>query len=160
MKHVKGPSPEALEWVERLAKYCSDQDGVPLIAGRVLGWLMICDPPEQSAQQIATAIGASRASLSTNLRLLSSVGFVHTSTKPANRTVFFRVDDDAWAKVVQRQIASLAALGKILRDGTRLAGSSPGRIAAATEVFRWMEQIFDEAPPLPSATRPAKEQTS
>jgi O-methyltransferase involved in polyketide biosynthesis len=29
---------------------------VPLIAGRVLGWLIIYDPPEQSAQQIAAAI--------------------------------------------------------------------------------------------------------
>jgi DNA-binding MarR family transcriptional regulator len=150
------PAPEVLEWVERLAKYCADQDGVPLIAGRVLGWLMICDPPEQSAQQIATAIGASRASLSTNLRLLSSVGFVRVVTKPANRTVFYRVDDDAWEKVVQRQIASLAALGDILRDGMPLAGSSP-RIAAAGEVFRWMRQIFDHAPPLPSTVRAAKE---
>jgi DNA-binding MarR family transcriptional regulator len=154
------PSGAVLEWVERLAKYCSDQDGVPLIAGRVLGWLMICDPPEQSAQQIASAIGASRASLSTNLRLLSSVGFVRVLTKPANRTVYYRVDDDAWEKVVQRQIASLAALGTILRDGTPLAGPSPdsgARMAAANEVFRWMQQIFDDAPPLPSTTRAAKE---
>jgi len=155
-----GPPAAVLEWVERLAKYCADQDGVPLIAGRVLGWLMICDPPEQSAQQIATAIGASRASLSTNLRLLSSVGFVRVLTKPATRTVFYRVDDDAWEKVVQRQIASLASLGKILQDGTPLTGSSPdrgGRIAAAGAVFRWMQQIFDNAPPLPSTTRAAKE---
>jgi hypothetical protein len=155
-----GRSPEVLEWVERLAKYCSDQDGVPLIAGRVLGWLMICDPPEQSAQQIATAIGASRASLSTNLRLLNSVGFVRVLTKPASRTVYYRVDDNAWEKVVQRQITSLASLGKILHDGNPLAGSSPergARIAAANEVFRWMQGIFDNAPPLPSTTRAAKE---
>lgn len=150
-----------MEWIERLAKYCSDQDGVPLIAGRVLGWLMICDPPEQSAEQIAIAIGASRASLSTNLRLLSSVGFVRALTKPATRTVFYRVDDNAWEKVVQRQIASLTSLGEILQDGTRLAGSPPersSRIAAATDVFRWMRQVFDDAPPLPSATRTTKEQ--
>jgi hypothetical protein len=158
--HPGTPSADVLEWVERLAKYCSDQDGVPLIAGRVLGWLMICDPPEQSAQQIATAIGASRASLSTNLRLLSSVGFVRILTKPASRTVYYRVDDDAWAKVVQRQIASLSSLGKILHDGTPLAGRSSdlgGRIGAANEVFRWMQQVFDNAPPLPSTTRAAKE---
>lgn len=158
-----GPSAEALDWVERLAKYLADQDGVPLIAGRVLGWLMICEPPEQSAQQIAAAIGASRASLSTNLRLLTSVGFVGTRTKPASRTVYYRVDDDAWEKVVQRQISSLAALGAILRDGVPLAGPAPaggGRIAAATEVFRWMRDVFDNAPPLPSTTRADKETRS
>lgn len=111
---------------------------MPLIAGRVLGWLMICDPPEQSAEEIAAAIGASRASLSTNLRLLTSVGFLHQLTKPGSRTVYYRVDDDAWEKVVQRQVASLASLGRIMRDGMTLAGPSAtrtARIVAAHEVF-------------------------
>jgi hypothetical protein len=74
--------------------------------------------------------------------------------------VYYRVDDDAWEKVVQRQIASLASLGKILRDGTHLAGSVSDRaerIATANEVFQWMQQVFDNAPPLPSTTRTVKE---
>jgi hypothetical protein len=29
--------------------FCADEYAVPPIAGRVLRWLMICDPPEQSA---------------------------------------------------------------------------------------------------------------
>ena len=66
---------DELAWVERIAKYCADQDGLPMTAGRILGWLSICVPAEQSAAQIAEAVGASRASLTTNLRLLSSVGF-------------------------------------------------------------------------------------
>lgn len=151
----------ALAWVERVAKYCADQDGVPLIAGRVLGWLIICDPPEQSAAQISEAIGASRASLTTNLRLLGSVGFLRESTKPGDRTVYYRVDDDAWETVVQRQIASLASFGDIMRDGLTLVGRSPARssrIRAAREVFDWMERVFADAPPLPSATRKRKKQ--
>lgn len=145
-----------LEWVERIAKYCSDQDGIPLIAGRVLGWLMICDPPEQSAARIAEAIGASRASLTTNLRLLGSVGFVGELTKPGDRTVYYRVDEDAWERVVQRQVSSLTSLGQIMRDGMRLADPSTprgARIVAAHEVFTWLETVFAAAPPLPSVNR-------
>lgn len=145
-----------LAWVERVAKYCADQDGVPLIAGRILGWLIICDPPEQSAAQIAEAIGASRASLTTNLRLLGSVGLLRQSTKPGDRTLYYRVDDDAWDTVVQRQIASLASFGDIMTDGLALVERSPergSRIRAAREAFAWMERVFADAPPLPSATR-------
>lgn len=152
-------SDDALVWVERVAKYCADQDGLPLIAGRVLGWLLICDPPEQSAGQVAEAIGASRASLTTNLRLLGSVGFVSQVTKPGDRTVYYRVDDDAWETVVRRQIASLASFGDIMRDGLAVTGRSTrrsSRIRAAHEVFSWMERVFTDAPPLPSATRPRK----
>jgi len=146
---------EELLWVERVAKYCADQDGLPMIAGRVLGWLMICDPPEQSAAQIAEAIGASRASLTNNLRLLGSVGFVRQITKPGDRTVYYHVDDNAWETVVRRQIASLASFGDILRDGLTVTGRSArraSRLRAAQVVFRWMERVFADAPPLPSAT--------
>lgn len=93
----------------------------------MLGWLLFCDPPEQSAGQIADAIGASQASLTTNLRLLGSVGFVSQVTKPGDRTVYYRVDDDAWESVVRRQIASLASFGDIMRDGLSLTGRSTRR---------------------------------
>jgi DNA-binding transcriptional ArsR family regulator len=145
---------EVLGWAERMAKYCVDTDGMPLIAGRILGWLTICDPPEQTAGQIAEAIGASRASLTTNLRLLTSIGFVTQLTRPGNRTVFYRVDDDAWARVVHRQIAVMTALGEILRDGMTLVGPSTergARLRTANEVFTWIEKVFADAPPLPSA---------
>jgi hypothetical protein len=145
-----------LAWVERVAKYCADQDGVPLIAGRILGWLVICDPPEQSAAQIAEAIGASRASLTTNLRLLDSVGFLRQTTKPGDRTTYYRLDDDAWERVVRRQIASLASFGDIMRDGLTLVGRAPARTSrlhAARDVFAWLERVFAAAPPLPSADR-------
>lgn len=147
---------ETLVWIERIAKYCADQDGLPLIAGRILGWLTVCDPPEQNAGEIAAAIGASRASLTTNLRLLGSIGFTTQLTKPGSRTVYYRVDEDAWEQVVQRQVASLTSLGQIMREGLELVGGSTprgARVRAAYDVFTWLENVFADAPPLPSAGR-------
>jgi DNA-binding transcriptional regulator GbsR (MarR family) len=143
---------ELLDWVERIATYCAEQDGLPRIAGRVLGWLMICDPPEQSAGEIAEAIGASRASLTTNVRLLISVGFLTRTTRPGGRTTYYRLDDDAWERVVRRQVASIASLRDISRDGLAVLGDQPrraARIRRAQEIFDWMAAAFDAAPPLP-----------
>lgn len=151
---------ETLAWIERIAKYCADQDGLPLIAGRILGWLTVCDPPEQTAGEIAAAIGASRASLTTNLRLLGSIGFTTQLTKPGSRTVYYRVDEDAWEKVVQRQVASLTSLGEIMHDGVALVGASPtrgARVRAAFDVFAWLEKVFADAPPPPSTMRTRKQ---
>lgn len=149
------PRVDVLQWVERIAKYCADQDGLPLIAGRILGWLTVCVPAEQSATQIAEAIGASRASLTTNLRLLTSVGFLGQVTRPGERTVYYRVDDAAWARVVQRQVQSLSALGGILREGLRLVDDETSeqgaRMRTAHAVFSWLDEVFAAAPPLPSA---------
>ena len=147
---------QRLEWVERIAMYLA-RDGVPPIAGRVLGWLMICDPPEQSAGEISQAIGASRASLTSNLRLLTSMGFLSWRTRPGERTVYYRMAEDAWAVVVQRQIASIAAFLDITRDGLALAGRREGgaeRVRQAHAMFEWMAKVFDDAPPPPSSQRP------
>jgi hypothetical protein len=62
-----------LEWVERVAMYFNEQ-GLAPITGRILGWLLACDPPEQSGGEISKAIGASRASIATNVRLLTAAG--------------------------------------------------------------------------------------
>jgi DNA-binding MarR family transcriptional regulator len=142
-----------LAWVERIAVYLSEQDNVPLIAGRILGWLTICEPPEQTAAEIAEAIGASRASLTTNLRLLASTGFLEKSTRPGQPAVYYRIDDAAWGRVLERQAASLTALGEITRDGLRLAGGAraarAARVRTANEAVRWLERLFADAPPPP-----------
>ncbi|MEO3876270.1 transcriptional regulator [Nonomuraea sp. B12E4] len=147
---------QLVEWVERVAMYLA-RDGVPPIAGRVLGWLMICDPPEQSAGQISEAIGASRASLTSNLRLLTGMGFLAWRTRPGERTVYYRMAEDAWAVVVRRQIASIAAFLDITRDGLALAGQDEGRaerLGQAHTTFEWMAKVFDDAPPPPQTPPP------
>ncbi|MEV1001175.1 transcriptional regulator [Nonomuraea sp. NPDC050202] len=137
-----------LEWVERVAMYLA-RDGVPPIAGRVLGWLMVCDPPEQSAGQISQAIGASRASLTSNLRLLSSMGFLTSRTRPGERTVYYRMAEDAWVVVVRKQIAGLTSFLDITREGLDLVGPGDdraGRIRQAHTTFEWMAKVFQNAP--------------
>jgi hypothetical protein len=139
-----------LEWVERVAMYLA-RDGVPPIAGRVLGWLMVCDPPEQSAGQISEAIGASRASLTSNLRLLTSMGFLTWRTRPGERTVYYRMAEDAWAAVVRQQVAGITSFLAITRDGLDLVGPDDdrsARIQQAHATFAWMADVFDKAPPL------------
>src|SRR5205807_9580408 len=112
-------------------------------------WLMICDPPEQSAGEIGTAIGASRASLATNMRLLTDAKFVRRRTRPGERTNYYRVDDDAWEIVVRRRLAGLAAFRDVAADGIELAGAGSARaerLRAAHDVYDWMAKLFTEGP--------------
>jgi DNA-binding transcriptional regulator GbsR (MarR family) len=144
-----------LQWVERIAMHLA-VDGMPPIAGRILGWLMICDPAEQSAEDIAEAIGASRASLTTNLRILAVMGLVSRQPRPGSRTVFYAVDDTAWEGVVRRQVASLRTFDAIVDEGLELVGRGTARsqrMRSAHEVFAWMTKVFENAPPLPSGRR-------
>ena len=154
---------ELLSWVERVAEFWSEQSGLPAITGRVVGWLMISAPPEQCAAEIAKAIGASRASLTTSMQLLIAMGLVRSLKRPGQRTSYYRIDDDAWEKVLRRRIASMASFREITRDGLTLLGvSNPRatRIKSADEVYEWAERVFATSPPRPSAKRDGQRRSS
>ena len=137
---------ERTAWSERAAAFFAEQYGIPPIAGRILGWLMVCDPPAQSATAIAEAIGASRASLPSNMNLLTAARLVRKHRVPGDRTTYFRVDDDAWPRVVRERIATLASFVAIADDG--LALFEPGddraaRVRAARETFAWLAEALE-----------------
>ncbi|WP_239154067.1 GbsR/MarR family transcriptional regulator [Amycolatopsis sp. FDAARGOS 1241] len=139
---------EVREWVERVAAFLTREYGLPPIAGRVLGRLMACDPPEQSAAQLAEAVGASRASLTTNLRLLVDAGLVGKRAGRGERTAYYRVDDDAWQRVIRRRIATLGSFRDITRAGIELLerdGGRAARVRSADAAFAWLAETFREA---------------
>jgi DNA-binding transcriptional regulator GbsR (MarR family) len=141
----KTPAPTArnqlLNWVERVAIFFAEHYGLPPITGRILGWLMICEVPEQSAGEIAEMIGASRASLTTAMRFLTASGFVRRLTRPGGRTTYYCVDDDMWETIIRRRIASMMSFSKITLEGMGLIGPDTPRatrLRAAHQFFDWM----------------------
>ena len=132
-------------WVERVAAAFAQHFGLPPITGRILGWLLICDPPEQSAGEIADAIGASRASLTTSMRLLTAGELVRRRHRPGERTTYFRIDNDAWEKVIRQRIIGMASLREITEDAMALVGPDSeraSRIKAAHDFFGWLSDAF------------------
>jgi DNA-binding transcriptional LysR family regulator len=50
--------------------------GMPAAFGRLMGWLLICDPPQQTSTQLAQSLGLSKGSVSTGMRALEQLGMV------------------------------------------------------------------------------------
>ena len=61
------------------------QMGMPPAFGRLLGWLLICDPPAQTSAQLSEALGLSKGSVSTGMRMLERAGLVHRVPMPGGR---------------------------------------------------------------------------
>jgi DNA-binding transcriptional regulator GbsR (MarR family) len=132
-------------WVERVAAAFAQHFGLPPITGRILGWLLICDPAEQSAGEIADAIGASRASLTTSMRLLTVGELVRRRHRPGERTTYYRIDDDAWEKVIRQRIVGMASLREITEDAMALVGPETeraSRVRSANAFFGWLSEAF------------------
>jgi DNA-binding transcriptional regulator GbsR (MarR family) len=132
-------------WAERAGHYFADVFGLAPVTARLLAWLMICEPAEQSGADLAAALGVSRASITTSLRLTQAAGLVARHTHPGDRTVYYVIDDDAWHAVLRHRIAAMAtfieiageAIGRIPDD------VSATRIKAARDVFAWLGTLID-----------------
>ena len=146
-------SAELLEWVERVAMFFRDQYGLPPITGRIFGWLMVCDPPEQSGGEIAAAIGASRASITTNMRLLTAGGLGPATDSTGDRTAYYVVDDDAWEHAIRRRVDQMMSFAEITADAIEMLGGSgerSSRVRAAHDTFEWFADVLRGAPPMPT----------
>ena len=62
---TEGESAFVEEMGQALATY-----GMTPMAGRMWGWLLICEPPEQTAADLAEALQASRGAISGTARML------------------------------------------------------------------------------------------
>jgi DNA-binding transcriptional regulator GbsR (MarR family) len=65
------------------------------MVGRVLGWLLVCDPPAASSQELEQALAVSRASVSVATRFLEATRLVRRRTRSGERVHRFELDPDA-----------------------------------------------------------------
>jgi DNA-binding transcriptional regulator GbsR (MarR family) len=67
-----------------------EEMGNTRMEGRVLGWLLLADPPVQSLTEIAAGLGVSKAAVSTAARSLLQVGAAERVSEPGQRGDFYR----------------------------------------------------------------------
>lgn len=73
-----------------------DKLGLTPMAGRVLAYLMLSDPPYRSFDEIVEHLQASKSSISTTLKYLEQVEMVNYKTFPGDRRRYFRVAPERW----------------------------------------------------------------
>jgi MarR family len=117
--------------------------GTPRMVGRALAWLLVCDPPEQSAAELAERLQASKGSISTATRVLLRLGFIERVRFRGERFDRFRARPEAWDEFFWRT-EQFDAPRRVLRLGLdALADESEGRRARLEELdalYAWWEQ--------------------
>ena len=96
------------------------QFGLPRMLGRVLGSLMISDPPESSAEELAESLGASRGSISSSTRSLIQMSLVQRWSRPGERRDYFRIKPGAWHEIMRRELEAIGGFREIAERGLDL----------------------------------------
>src|SRR5436190_6274191 len=80
--------PGEQQFVEEMGQFLARLGMTPM-AGWMWGYLLICEPAEQTAAEVAEALQASRGAISGTARLLATSGLIHRATKPGDRREYF-----------------------------------------------------------------------
>jgi DNA-binding transcriptional regulator GbsR (MarR family) len=122
---------DAERLVEELGSFADDiglfyeQLGFPRIWGRVLGWLLVCQPNIQSAEDLATALHASRGSVSMATQALIRTAMVERHTVRGDRRTYYRIRPGAWTAIFEDQTRIATELRGLTERGLTLLNDEP-----------------------------------
>ena len=107
-------------FVEQMGLLC-ESEGLPRNAGRILGLLLAEDGPF-SLDELADELQASKASVSTNARMLEQQGMIRRVGAPGDRRDFYQVDGDPWESMLDVGRVKWRQMARVLEEA---AGELP-----------------------------------
>jgi hypothetical protein len=127
-------SPEEAEFVDRLGLFFEFL-GASRTMGRVYGWLLICDPPQQSLTQLAEVLSVSKASVSTVARQLREGGMVERLPSPT-RQHLYQVTLGGFTSVMGTQLSRMQLGFEAAEFGLSVLGEDRAEQRERIEDFR------------------------
>jgi DNA-binding transcriptional ArsR family regulator len=139
------------EFVDAVGTWVSKSYAMPQMTGRLLGWLLVCEPVEQTAAQLAEALDASKGSISGATGMLVRAGLVDRLHVRGERADRFRLRPGAWDEQLLDQPATDQARALLARGLEALDGEPASRRARLEELdafYAWWQvrapQLWDE----------------
>ena len=99
-------------------------------AGRILGWLMICEPPHRSAAQLMDELHLSAGTVSTQTGVTERVGFVERVTFPGDRVTYYQLRPNVWVELMRAETERIGEMLRLAEAGEEvLPAERPERVA-------------------------------
>ena len=137
-----------LAFVDQLGRFFARQYGLPPVTGRVSGWLLICDPPEQTAAEIAEALQTSRSAVGSAIASLENQGQILRTRAAGERADRVSFHPEAAVRGLESPVEYGAMLG-LLRHGLEVLRDAPtARRARLLGAVAFYEFLLERMPAL------------
>ena len=139
---------KVLIFCDHLGRFYAERYGFPPVAGRLIGYLYVCEPAQQTINEIADTLLASRSAINNAVKMLETQRLIHRSRPAGTRADLVSLnplgrENLGFDPSEYLQMASLA------REGIELLGSaSPERRQALEVVISLNDFLAERLPQL------------
>lgn len=137
------PHDEELTFADHVGRFYARRYGYPPMVGRVLGYLLVCDPSDQTIAELSDALLASRTAVTGALSVLERTDAIRRSRAAGERMDRVRVDFSS-QQAKGFDVTEYEQLGDLAREGLKVLGdAAPARTAALAELAAFADFLTD-----------------
>jgi DNA-binding MarR family transcriptional regulator len=145
------------DYADEVGRHFSRQYGMPPMTGRVAGWLLICDPPEQTAAEIAEHLQASRSAVGNAVDMLDKFAMVRRRRVPGERADRIAYNPTAAEAGLDASPEFSAMRALALQGLALLEGESEARRARLLGTVAFYDFLLERMPALAEEWRALRE---
>lgn len=130
-------------FIEKFALNLEKNTRLPHAGGKIFAYLLICDPPEQTAKQIINELEISKSSFSYMIRLLIESQIVQEINKKGIRSRHYKIKENGYDFLFLKKLQGLYETRLILEEGISLlneSGNANERIQNVHELYSFFEE--------------------
>jgi hypothetical protein len=134
---------EEITFADHVGRFYARRYGYPPMVGRVLGYLLVCDPRDQTIAEMSEALLASRTAITGALGVLERIDAIRRSRAAGERMDRVRLDFSS-AQSRGFDISEYQQLGDLAREGLGvLRDAPPQRRAELTEMAAFADFLVE-----------------
>jgi DNA-binding Lrp family transcriptional regulator len=142
------PSDKELTYADHAGRFYARRYGMAPVVGRLIGYLGVCDPREQSITELADALLASRSAIAGAVNTLETLGLIRRSRAAGERMDRVCIDVSS-PRAMGFDFSEFQEQGELAREGLRLlADAPPERRAILLEWEAFADFVVERFPVL------------
>jgi DNA-binding transcriptional regulator GbsR (MarR family) len=118
------PQDEQITFADHVGRFYARRYGYPPMVGRVLGYLLVCDPKDQTIGELSEALLASRTAITGALNVLERIDAIRRSRAAGERMDRVRLDFES-AQSRGFEVTEYQELGDLAREGLEVLKGVP-----------------------------------
>ena len=140
------PTDAELTFADHMGRFYARRYSFPPMVGRLIGYLAVCDPPEQSIGELAEALLASRSAIAGAVKALETMHTVRRTRVAGERMDRVRIDMSS-PQSLGMDVSEYEELAELAREGLEVLRDAPAdRRAVLLETSAFAAFLLEQIP--------------